>query len=182
MSVIGTLRAASNQRRMKTNGFCVIMTLVWGVTVMGQPAGGEKTTLPPLKDLGIVEAPKEVVLKGIEFDGNTVFTDEELLALVKDRIGKKAGVEELEAIRKTVSQHYFDAQYVNSGAVIDEQDLSKGVLAHPSTNPVRRSLHRNSRTVHQSNAAKPFCELPPAPPLPPFCRYDPSPKRVTPHR
>ncbi len=128
MSVIGTLRAASNQRRMKTNGFCVIMTLVWGVTVMGQPAGGEKTTLPPLKDLGIVEAPKEVVLKGIEFDGNTVFTDEELLALVKDRVGKKAGVEELEAIRKTVSQHYFDAQYVNSGAVIDEQDLSKGVL------------------------------------------------------
>ena len=128
MSVIGTLRAGSNQRRMKTNGFCVIMTLVWGVTVMGQPAGGEKTTLPPLKDLGIVEAPKEVVLKGIEFDGNTVFTDEELLALVKDRVGKKAGVEELEAIRKTVSQHYFDAQYVNSGAVIDEQDLSKGVL------------------------------------------------------
>ncbi len=104
------------------------MTLVWGVTVMGQPAGGEKTTLPPLKDLGIVKAPKEVVLKGIEFDGNTVFTDEELLALVKDRVGKKAGVEELEAIRKTVSQHYFDAQYVNSGAVIDEQDLSKGVL------------------------------------------------------
>ena len=104
------------------------MTLVWGVTVMGQPAGGEKTTLPPLKDLGIVEAPKEVVLKGIEFDGNTVFTDEELLALVKNRVGKKAGVEELEAIRKTVSQHYFDAQYVNSGAVIDEQDLSKGVL------------------------------------------------------
>lgn len=128
MSVIGTLRAASYQRRMKTNGFCVIMTLVWGMTVMGQPAGGEKTTLPPLKDLGIVEAPKEVVLKGIEFDGNTVFTDEELLALVKDRVGKKAGVEELEAIRKTVSQHYFDAQYVNSGAVIDEQDLSKGVL------------------------------------------------------
>ena len=128
MNVNGTLRAATSQRRMKTNGFCVIMTLVWGVTVMGQPAGGEKTTLPPLKDLGIVKAPKEVVLKGIEFDGNTVFTDEELLALVKDRVGKKAGVEELEAIRKTVSQHYFDAQYVNSGAVIDEQDLSKGVL------------------------------------------------------
>ncbi|MDD9867520.1 MAG: BamA/TamA family outer membrane protein [Verrucomicrobiales bacterium] len=104
------------------------MTLVWGVTVMGQPAGGEKTTLPPLKDLGIVEAPKEVVLKGIEFDGNTVFTDEELFALVKERVGKKTGVEELEAIRKTISQHYFDAQYVNSGAVIDEQDMSNGVL------------------------------------------------------
>ena len=113
---------------MKTNRFYVIMTLVWGVTVMGQPSGEEKTTLPPLKDLGIVEAPKEVVLKGVEFDGNTVFSDEELLGLVKDRVGKKTGVEELEAIRKTISQHYFDAQYVNSGAVIDEQDMSNGVL------------------------------------------------------
>jgi len=113
---------------MKTNRFYVIMTLVWGVAVMGESSGGEKSTLPPLKDLGIVEAPKEVVLKGIEFDGNTVFSDEELFALVKERVGKKTGVEELEAIRKTVSQHYFDAQYVNSGAVIDEQDLSNGVL------------------------------------------------------
>ena len=104
------------------------MALTWGVTVMGQSSGEEKGTLPPLKDLGIVEAPKEVVLKGIEFDGNTVFSDEELFALVKERVGKKTGVEELEAIRKTISQHYFDAQYVNSGAVIDEQDMSNGVL------------------------------------------------------
>ena len=104
------------------------MSLTWGLTLMGQSSGGEKVTLPPLKDLGIVEAPKEVVLKGIEFDGNMVFSDEELFALVKERVGKKTGVEELEAIRKTISQHYFDAQYVNSGAVIDEQDMSNGVL------------------------------------------------------
>ncbi len=104
------------------------MALVWGLTVMDQSSGEEKGTLPPLKDLGIVEAPKEVVLKGIEFDGNTVFSDEELFALVKERVGKKTEVEELEAIRKTISQHYFDAQYVNSGAVIDAQDMSNGIL------------------------------------------------------
>ncbi len=128
MEPIGTLRTATNLRRMRNKGICVIMALTWGVTVMGQSSGEEKGALPPLKDLGIVEAPKEVVLKGIEFDGNTVFSDEELFALVKERVGKKTGVEELEAIRKTISQHYFDAQYVNSGAVIDEQDMSNGVL------------------------------------------------------
>lgn len=128
MEPIGTLRTATNLRRMRNKGICVIMALTWGVTVVGQSSGEEKGTLPPLKDLGIVEAPKEVVLKGIEFDGNTVFSDEELFALVKERVGKKTGVEELEAIRKTISQHYFDAQYVNSGAVIDEQDMSNGVL------------------------------------------------------
>ena len=113
---------------MKKNVFSLIMALVWGVTVMCQSSGEEKGALPPLKDLGIVETPKEVVLKGIEFDGNTVFSDEELFALVNERVGKKTGVEELEAIRKTISQHYFDAQYVNSGAVIDAQDMSNGVL------------------------------------------------------
>lgn len=128
MEPIGILRTATKLRRMKKNGFCVIMALVWGVKMMAQSSGEEKGTLPPLKDLGIVEAPMEVVLKGIEFDGNTVFSDEELFALVKERVGKKTGVEELEAIRKTISQHYFDAQYVNSGAVIDEQDMSNGVL------------------------------------------------------
>ena len=128
MEPIGTLRTATNLRRMRNKGICVIMALTWGVTVVGQSSGEEKGTLPPLKDLGIVEAPKEVVLKGIEFDGNTVFSDEELFALVKERVGKKTGVEELEAIRKTISQHYFDAQYVNSGAVIDTQDMSNGVL------------------------------------------------------
>ena len=128
MEPIGILRTATNLRRMRNNGICLIMALTWGLTVMGQSSGEEKGTLPPLKDLGIVEAPKEVVLKGIEFDGNTVFSDEELFALVKERVGKKTGVEELEAIRKTISQHYFDAQYVNSGAVIDAQDMSNGVL------------------------------------------------------
>ena len=128
MESIGTLRTATNLRRMRNNCICVIMALTWVVTAMGQSSGEEKGTLPPLKDLDILEAPKEVVLKGIEFDGNTVFSDEELFALVNERVGKKTGVEELEAIRKTISQHYFDAQYVNSGAVIDAQDMSNGVL------------------------------------------------------
>ena len=40
------------------------MALTWVVTVMGQSSGEEKGTLPPLNDLDIVEAPKEVVLQG----------------------------------------------------------------------------------------------------------------------
>ena len=128
MNLICTFPAATKPRRMRSNVFCLMMTLSWCVAVIGQSSDSERGKLPPLKDLGIVEAPKEVVLKGIEFDGNTVFTDEQLLELVKDRVGKKAGVEELEGIRKAISQHYFDSQYVNSGAVIDEQDLSNGVL------------------------------------------------------
>jgi hemolysin activation/secretion protein len=89
----------------------------------------QEGVLPPLKDLGIVgDEPAEIVLKGVEFDGNTVFSDAKLLELVKERLGKKVSIEELEGVRKAVSKHYVDHRYVNSGAVIDEQDMAGGIL------------------------------------------------------
>ena len=104
---------------------CLALALVVFVPMVVSQEG----VLPPLKDLGIVDAvPAEVVLKGIEFDGNTVFSDAELLELVSNRVGKKVSIEELEAVRKTISKHYIDHRYVNSGAVIEDQDLAGGVL------------------------------------------------------
>jgi hemolysin activation/secretion protein len=47
---------------------------------------------------------------------------------VKERLGKKVSIEELEGVRKAVSKHYVDHRYVNSGAVIDEQDMAGGIL------------------------------------------------------
>ncbi len=99
------------------------------LVVLAPTVASQEGVLPALKDLGILDdEPAEILLKGIEFDGNTVFSDAELLELVKDRIGKKVSIEELEGVRKTISKHYFDQRYVNSGAVIDEQDLAAGVL------------------------------------------------------
>ncbi len=113
-------------KRMKTSGVCWLML---ALVVLAPTITSQEGILPPLKDLGILDGePAEMILKGIEFDGNTVFSDAELLELVKDRIGKKVSIEELEGVRKTISKHYFDQRYVNSGAVIDEQDLAGGVL------------------------------------------------------
>ncbi len=99
------------------------------LVVLAPTVASQEGVLPALKDLGILDdEPAEILLKGIEFDGNTVFSDAELLELVKDRIGKKVSIEEMEGVRKTISKHYFDQRYVNSGAVIDEQDLAAGVL------------------------------------------------------
>ena len=122
------MRPASKPRMIKTSWMYVCLGLVWGVTVMSQSSGSDEGVLPPLKDLGVVEAEPEVVLNDIEFDGNTVFSDAELLKLVKERLGKKVSIEELEGLRKTISKHYYDHRYVNSGAVIDEQDLAGGIL------------------------------------------------------
>ena len=126
--MIGNIRTASTVKRMRSGKICILLSLAWGAALFAQPSDENKGVLPPLKDLGIVEAEPEIVLKGIEFDGNTVFSDTELLGLVKDRLGKKVSIEELEGVRKTVSKHYVDHGYVNSGAVLDEQDLAGGIL------------------------------------------------------
>ena len=107
---------------------CFIYYFVFCLAVMGQTSATDKGVLPPLKDLGVVEVEPEVELKRVEFEGNTVFSDQELQGLVKGWLGKKVSIEELEGVRKTISKHYFDNRYVNSGAVIDAQDLADGVL------------------------------------------------------
>ncbi|MDE2641800.1 MAG: hypothetical protein OSB55_03465, partial [Verrucomicrobiota bacterium] len=108
------------------NGVYLLLMVLVAFVPLGVSQEG---VLPPLKDLGIVDdEPAEIVLNGVEFDGNTVFSDAELLALVKDRLGKKVSIEELEGVRKAVSKYYFEHRYVNSGAVIDEQDMAGGVL------------------------------------------------------
>ena len=84
MIMIGIVRTAKQSIRasriqpirMKIKLLCLFIPVFIGVATMGQSSGDEKGALPPLKDLGIVDTPKEVVLKAIEFDGNNVFTDE----------------------------------------------------------------------------------------------------------
>ncbi|MFL3666073.1 MAG: hypothetical protein ACJ06V_05780, partial [Verrucomicrobiota bacterium] len=67
------------------NSVCLLLMMLVGFVPLGVSQEG---VLPPLKDLGIVDdEPAEIVLNGVEFDGNTVFSDAELLALVKDRLG-----------------------------------------------------------------------------------------------
>ena len=76
------------------SGICRLALALVAFVPMGVSQEG---VLPPLKDLGIVgDEPAEIVLKGVEFDGNTVFSDAELLELVKERLGKKVSIEELE--------------------------------------------------------------------------------------
>ncbi|MDP7050409.1 MAG: ShlB/FhaC/HecB family hemolysin secretion/activation protein [Verrucomicrobiota bacterium] len=91
----------------------------------------QEQVLPPLKDLGIKEdlsLTGKLVINEIRFDGNGVYSDEELRDVISVDLSKPLSTEDLEAIRKAVSQFYFNNGYVNSGAMIGEQDLSKGVL------------------------------------------------------
>ena len=107
-----------------------IIIMVAIMTASALPNAQEQV-LPPLKDLGIKEdlsLTGKLVINEIRFDGNGVFSDEELRDVISVDLSKALSTEDLEGIRKAVSQFYFNNGYVNSGAMIGEQDLSKGVL------------------------------------------------------
>ncbi|NBV85234.1 MAG: ShlB/FhaC/HecB family hemolysin secretion/activation protein [Verrucomicrobia bacterium] len=67
-------------------------------------------------------------VKSFEITGNTVFPNIKLQAAVVKFSGRKITAEELEEARVDVTRMYVDAGYVNSGAILPDQDPSDGVV------------------------------------------------------
>ncbi|NOZ52157.1 MAG: ShlB/FhaC/HecB family hemolysin secretion/activation protein [Gammaproteobacteria bacterium] len=70
----------------------------------------------------------QINIKKIQFQGNTEFTQEQLTNVVKDYIGRKVDTLELQQIRIAITQHYISNGYINSGAIIPDQDVTQGIL------------------------------------------------------
>ncbi|MGR8935725.1 MAG: ShlB/FhaC/HecB family hemolysin secretion/activation protein [Gammaproteobacteria bacterium] len=89
-------------------------------------------TLPPAPQVVIPEQASNgevrIMLRAVRIEGNTVFSDEQLLAVAEPYIGRPVTLTELEALRQAFTQHYIDNGYVNSGAVLPDQTFSNGVL------------------------------------------------------
>ncbi|HMU64741.1 MAG TPA: ShlB/FhaC/HecB family hemolysin secretion/activation protein [Nitrosomonas sp.] len=84
----------------------------------------------PAEELSIPEKPSEklrlqppetqvsqtTVLEAIHFEGNTIFSGTELQLLAAPYLNKPVTAEEIEALRRLITQHYIDRGYVTSGA------------------------------------------------------------------
>jgi hemolysin activation/secretion protein len=65
----------------------------------------------------------------IEVQGNTVFSTAELRQAVVSRYeGRALGVDDIEALRRELTEYYVTRRYLNSGAIIPDQDLADGRL------------------------------------------------------
>lgn len=68
-------------------------------------------------------------LKGVAFEGNTVFTTEELTTLASPFLGQSVGIADLESLRFRLTKHYTERGYFNSGALIKPgQRLDGGIV------------------------------------------------------
>jgi hemolysin activation/secretion protein len=87
--------------------------------------------LPPAEKILPSHAGKSSVkiqLKAIKFTGNTVVSETELQKIAQQFIGKAVTVAELEDLRQQISQYYVQQGYVNSGAILPEQQFQNGVI------------------------------------------------------
>ncbi len=93
----------------------------------------ENPPLPPLEVLlpkaGVASLlPLQIRVNSYAFAGNTVFFSAELAAVVAPFAGRTITAEELEQARLAVTAHYVERGYVNSGAVLGDQDIEKGAV------------------------------------------------------
>lgn len=86
--------------------------------------------LPPLPrpDGPALSRGLTVTARAFRFVGNTVLSAEELERIAAPFVGRPIGNAELEELRQLVTRRYIEAGYVNSGAVIPDQDVADGVV------------------------------------------------------
>lgn len=85
-------------------------------------------TAPTLPSVLPEDSTDTIIVNQFHFEGNTVFTNEELENLIASYCDRPLTFSELLAARSVITQHYVQAGYVTSGAYIPPQTLEKGVV------------------------------------------------------
>lgn len=68
------------------------------------------------------------LLQAVKFTGHSVFSDEELQAVIAPWLGKTVNIGQLEEMRLQITRFYTDAGYISSGALLPKQVIRDGVV------------------------------------------------------
>lgn len=78
--------------------------------------------------LGSAPGGMTFVLNGLEIAGNTLFEEQELVALVSSKLNQDVDFAGLEEIANRISQYYRDAGYPFARAYLPAQDVQNGIV------------------------------------------------------
>lgn len=85
--------------------------------------------LPPIpQDEMSLSAVAQVVVEQFQFEGNNVFTDEELAEITKDYRDREISAEQLQEVKNKITALYITKGYINSGAIIPDQKVANGIV------------------------------------------------------
>jgi len=86
-------------------------------------------TLPPDPSDQPLSAQLRIEVKDIKLEGNRVFSDLDLVEVTRRYEGREISSEDLQALRRELILYYVDRGYINSGAVIPDQEVKDGLLS-----------------------------------------------------
>lgn len=76
------------------------------------------------------KATPRTFIRAIRITGNTVFSAEELSRITVPYLGREVTDEDLAALRQALTLKYVNAGYINSGAVLPDQEVIDGVIEY----------------------------------------------------
>jgi len=82
----------------------------------------------PLPEEQRLSSQLEVLVRQIKLNGNAVISDQELAGVVAPYENRTLSSEDLQSLRQALTIHYINEGYVNSGAVIPDQEVKDGVI------------------------------------------------------
>ena len=83
---------------------------------------------PPAQTAPPLSAKLQVFVKKIKLTGNRVISNEELGKVTAPYENRTLSSEEIQALRQALTVYYINKGYVNSGAVIPDQEVKKGII------------------------------------------------------
>ncbi|MET0983653.1 MAG: POTRA domain-containing protein [Telluria sp.] len=92
------------------------------------PAPGALPALPATPPPAAAPAGPAFVLRQVRFNGNQVFSENQLAPLVADALGRPVRLADLRALAARVTRFYHEAGYVLAQVVLPPQDVSSGTV------------------------------------------------------
>ncbi|MGH8628610.1 MAG: ShlB/FhaC/HecB family hemolysin secretion/activation protein, partial [Gammaproteobacteria bacterium] len=83
---------------------------------------------PPEQTAPALSAQLQVFVKKIKLTGNKVISNEELAEVYAPYENRTLSSEELQALRQALTVYYVNKGYINSGAVIPDQEVKEGII------------------------------------------------------
>jgi hemolysin activation/secretion protein len=85
---------------------------------------------PPPQRVPRLSQEPALLLRGVRFDGNTVIPEQELARIAADFVGRVVSAEDLQELRYRLTERYVEDGYINSGAVLPDQDVVDGIVTY----------------------------------------------------
>lgn len=107
----------------------IIYGIICSMILIYSTAGWGQMDLPKIEeDQSRLSGMAKVFVKGYKFEGNTVFSDQELSALLVNFQDREITAEELQEAKNNITKFYIEKGYITSGAIVPDQEVKDGII------------------------------------------------------